>query len=152
MFQRLGLNRVTDSAEVESLNNALYRKVLGYIKILPALLALCDALNTLSCLFGYNTAIFSYIGGISILSLAFIYLMSYVLRFCTYHRMFLHYVVFNNIVGCIEYYIGFPVNVDVCLSVFICYTFFFLVITLYLYLHRYDSHCPQASCTDYKRH
>ena len=34
----------------------------------------------------------SYVGGISVISLIFLYLTSYMFRFCKYHRMFLHYI------------------------------------------------------------
>lgn len=68
------------------------------------LLALCDILNTIFYIFNINLEILSYIGGISFLTIFFLYLSSYVFKFCEYHRMFLHYVTFNNIISIVDYY------------------------------------------------
>jgi len=73
------------------------------LKIIPMCLALFDILNTLLYIFGINAEIFSYIGGISLFTLIFLYLSSYVFKFCEYHRMFLHYVTGNNIISIIDY-------------------------------------------------
>lgn len=97
-------------AEEKSINKRWYKVTLGLLKVIPMLLATCDALNTLTCLLGYNFIIFSFIGGVSFLTLAFLYLVSYVFRFCIYHRMFLHYVLINNILSTIEFTVGLPVD------------------------------------------
>lgn len=74
------------------------------LKVIPMLLALCDILNTFFYIFDINFEFLSYIGGVSFLTLAFLYLSSYVFKFCEYHRMFLHYVTANNIISIIDYY------------------------------------------------
>jgi hypothetical protein len=78
--------------------------MIGVLKIIPMLLALCDILNTIFYIFNINLEILSYIGGISFLTIFFLYLSSYVFKFCEYHRMFLHYVTFNNIISIVDYY------------------------------------------------
>lgn len=97
-------------AEEKSINKRWYKVTLGLLKVIPMLLATYDALNTLTCLLGYNFIIFSFIGGVSFLTLAFLYLVSYVFRFCIYHRMFLHYVLVNNIISTLEFTVGLPVD------------------------------------------
>lgn len=97
-------------AEEKSINKRWYKVTLGLLKVIPMLLATCDALNTLTCLLGYNFIIFSFIGGVSFLTLAFLYLVSYVFRFCIYHRMSLHYVLVNNIISTLEFTVGLPVD------------------------------------------
>lgn len=52
----------------------------------------------------------SYIGGISVIPLIFLYLASYMFRFCEYHRMFLHYIVFTWIINITDYYVGIPIS------------------------------------------
>ena len=73
-------------------------------------LALCHLLN---CVFGYfdwNNVILSYISGIFILTVGYLYLVSYLIKLCEYYRMFLHYCVIIDIINIYDYYIGIPVN------------------------------------------
>lgn len=89
----------------ESLRSkTLYKTMLVVLKVIPMLLALCDILNTLFYIFDINFEFLSYIGGVSFLTLAFLYLSSYVFKFCEYHRMFLHYITFNDIISIVDYY------------------------------------------------
>lgn len=121
-------------AEARNIDKKWYKVTLGLLKIIPMLLATCDILNTLTCLLGYDLVIFSFIGGVSSLTLAFLYLVSYVFRFCVYHRMFLHYVLANNIISTLEFTVGLPVNfLGLCciFSVNFC-VFLFLI----LYFHQ----------------
>lgn len=74
------------------------------------LLALISLLNSTLSYFGIDLVILSYIGCSSVLSMAFLYLASYCFGFCAYHRMFLHYVVVNDILSTYDYYIGIPVS------------------------------------------
>lgn len=121
-------------AEVRNIDKKWYKVTLGLLKVIPMLLATCDALNTLTCLLGYDLVIFSFIGGVSFLTLAFLYLVSYVFRFCIYHRMFLHYVLVNNIISTLEFTVGLPVSfLGLCciFSINFC-VFLFLI----LYFHQ----------------
>lgn len=121
-------------AEAKSIDKRWYKVTLGLLKIIPMLLATCDTLNTLTCLLGYDLVILSFFGGVSFLTLAFLYLVSYVFRFCVYHRMFLHYVLVNNIISTLEFIVGLPVNfLGLCciFSVNFC-VFLFLI----LYFHQ----------------
>ena len=106
---------------------------LGYLKVIPMLLALCDFINTLLCLCGVFIDIPSYIGGVSFLTLAFLYLVSYVFQFCVYHRMFLHYVLVNNLLSMFEYYVGFPVETNGLIGIFLANACVFLFLILYFY-------------------
>lgn len=121
-------------AEARNIDKRWYKVTLGLLKVIPMLLATCDALNTLTCLLGYDFIVFSFIGGVSFLTLAFLYLVSYVFRFCIYHRMFLHYVLVNNIISTLEFTVGLPVSfLGLCciFSVNFC-VFLFLI----LYFHQ----------------
>lgn len=121
-------------AEARNIDKKWYKVTLGLLKVIPMLLATCDALNTLTCLLGYDLVILSFLGGVSFLTLAFIYLVSYVFRFCTYHRMFLHYILVNNIISTLEFTVGLPVNfLGLCciFSINFC-VFLFLI----LYFHQ----------------
>ena len=91
-------------------NKRLYRIELYILKVIPMVLAGLYALNTILSYFGIDWQIFSILGGISLFPLAFLYISSYTFRFCKYHRMFLHYVVLNDIICWIDYKFAIPIN------------------------------------------
>lgn len=117
--------------EEKRVSKDYYKLTLKYLKVIPMLLALCNVLNTILYFFGIDVEVISFIGGISVLTLGFLYLVSYVFRFCIYHRMFLHYILFDNIVGVVEYTIGIPVKVETFIAIWSIYTGIFLFLILY---------------------
>ena len=121
------------AVEEKRVNKEQYKLVLKYIKVIPMLIALCDVLNTITCFLGFDIEIFSFIGGISFLTLAFLYLISYVFKFCAYHRMFLHYILLNNIIGTLEYTVGIPISTQAFIMLWSMVTgiFIFLVLAYY---------------------
>lgn len=123
-------------AEEKRVSKKWYKLTLGLLKIIPMLLALCDALNTLTCLIGYDTPLFSIFGGVSFLTLVFLYLVSYVFRFCIYHRMFLHYVLVNNLISLADYMIGLPVDFLGLCCIFSINACIFLFLILHYYRRR----------------
>ena len=119
----------------------LYKVTIGALKVIPMLLALCTLLNILFDFFGIDSGFLSAIGGVSLLPLAFLYLTSYVFCFCIYHRMFLHYIVVNNVLTYIDYTVGIPISNEALLMtyVFIAGLFLFLI----LYFHQKEKCCKQ---------
>ena len=119
----------------ESLRSkTLYKIEIGLLKIIPMILAGIYLSNTiLSYFLDIDLVLLSYIGGISLLPLIFLYLSSYVFRFCIYHRVFLHYISINEIILILDTHIGLPVS-DLeyfCLQMSI----FGLSLFLFLYLY-----------------
>lgn len=99
-----------DMEREERLNKALYKVELYLIKVIPMVLSGIALANTVLSYFCIDVPLLSYLGGVSILTIAFLYLSSYVFRFCSYHRMFIHYVTINWILNIYDYYIGIPLN------------------------------------------
>lgn len=93
-----------------NLDKYLYKIELYVLKIIPMLLALCSFLNTTLFYFGINLSILTYISGVSFLTLGFLYLSSYVFKFCGYHRMFLHYILIVNIISYIDMEFNIPIS------------------------------------------
>lgn len=101
-------------------------------KVLPMVLALCHLLN---CIFGYfslNNIILGYISGISILTVSYLYLVSYLINLCGYYRMFLHYCVIIDIINIYDYYIGIPITNIQLIFLYIIITIIVMFIILYL--------------------
>lgn len=116
----------------------LYKIELGLLKFIPAILAFITLLNSVLSYFGIDLYILSYIGGVSIVTMIFLYISSYVFRFCKYHRMFLHYVVATWIINIIDYYSNVPINdlEYLCLQVIVAGIFLFIILFLYVKRHK----------------
>lgn len=97
------------------------------------LLALCTLLNTVFGSLGFPCGVLSVIGGISLLPLLFLYLASYVFRFCIYHRMFLHYILAVDVVNLVDFYVGIPINNRLLFGFYLMITGVFLFLILYYY-------------------
>lgn len=94
----------------EKLNKIWYRLELYLIKIIPIIIACIYLLNTILSYFYIDTPILSFIGGTSIFTLMFLYLSSYVFKFCIYHRLPIHYITINWLLNIYDYYIGIPLS------------------------------------------
>jgi len=114
----------------------LYKVTLVLLKIIPMLLAFCYVLNTTLYVFGIDSYVLSHIAGMSLLPMIFLYLTSYVFQFCAYHRMFLHYVVLNDIINILDVYFGENISDWIYISIHLVLLFVCLVIILYLYKRR----------------
>lgn len=95
---------------MRTLNKYIYKIELYLLKIIPMLLALCSFLNTILFYFGINLTILTYLGGVSFLTLGFLYISSYAFQFCSYHRMFLHYILVVNIISYIDMEFNIPIS------------------------------------------
>ena len=91
-------------------NKDLYKIELYLLKVMPMLLAAIYLINTVLSYYDIVLPALSYIGGLSFIPLLFMYISSYVFRFCSYHRMFLHYVVINDLINLIDYYYTLPIS------------------------------------------
>lgn len=119
-------------------SKALYKTGLILLKIIPMLLALCCLCNSVLSYFNLDACMLSYIGGISVIPLIFLYLASYMFRFCEYHRMFLHYIVFTWIINITDYYVGIPISdlEYLCLQMIIAGISLFIILCLYVKSHK----------------
>lgn len=117
-----------------NLNKALYKIQLYLIKVIPMVMAFISLVNTVFSYYDIDLPILSYIGGYSILTIVFLYLTSYVFKFCEYHRMFIHYIVVNWALNIYDAYIGIPLNDRGLLITYLTITGIFLFIILHLYV------------------
>ena len=114
----------------------LYKIELLLLKIIPMLMALCSACNSILSYFDIDVVFINYIGGVSILPLVFLYLSSYVFKFCAYHRMFLHYLLITDIINVYDYHIGIPLDDLKYLCLHMIVTIISMFIILHLYINR----------------
>lgn len=122
-------------AEENSLiNKSLYKIELYLLKVMPMLLAAIYLINTVLSYYDIVLPALSYIGGLSFIPLLFMYISSYVFRFCSYHRMFLHYIVINDLINLIDYYYTLPISDWELLILHMSIAGISLFIILYLYV------------------
>ena len=122
------------AAEESLRSKTLYKVEIGLLKIIPMVLAGIYLSNTiLSYFLDIDLIILSYIGGISLLPLIFLYLSSYVFRFCIYHRVFLHYISINELILILDTHIGLPIS-DL---EYFCLQMSIFGISLFLFLYLY---------------
>lgn len=117
-------------------NKRLYKIELLLLKIIPMLMAVCYACNSILSYFDIEVVIINYVGGVSLLPLIFLYLSSYVFKFCAYHRMFLHYLLITDIINIYDYHIGIHLDNLEYLCLHMIVTVISMFIILYLYMNR----------------
>ena len=122
----------TEMAE-QSVNKYQYKAFLQVLKVLPMILAVCNCTNTYLSFYGIDAPIISYIGGISFTGWLFIFLAAIVFRFCLYHRMFLYYVLLNNLLSIYEFHFGIPVSDAAFIRGYSFITGIFLFLILFYY-------------------
>lgn len=102
---------------VEKVNITLFKRFVLVSKVLPMVLAFCHFIHIILSYFYVDTTFINYFASISILTVAYLYLVNYVLKLCSYYRMFLHYCVIIDIFNIYDYYIGIPIS-DISLLLF----------------------------------
>ncbi len=112
----------------------LYKVQLYMLKVIPMCMAVCYLLNTLFSYFDIELQFLSYLGSCSVFVVLYLYVSSYVFRFCEYHRMFLHYIVINTLINSYDLYIGVPLDDFELLVLYMSITGTILFIILYLYV------------------
>ena len=121
------------AAEV-NLNKTLYKIQLYLLKVIPMVMAFICLLNTILSYYNIDLEFLSYVGSCSILMVVYLYISSYVFRFCEYHRMFLHYIVLNTAINTYDMYIGVPLSDRGIFTLYLSIAGIFLFIILYLYV------------------
>jgi hypothetical protein len=115
----------------ESLSKVLYKAVIVAIKVIPILIAILFLIRSILSCIDIDVTWLSYICGMSLIPILFMYLVSYAFKFCSYHRMFLHYIVVNDALNYIDYYIGIPLQYTDLLKMHIIIAGIFMLIIIY---------------------
>lgn len=102
-------------------------------------------LNSTLSYFDIDLPILSYIVGNSILTIVYFYITSYVFRFCSYHRMFMHYTTITWMINIADLYIGIPIGDLPYLLVQLIVAGICLFLILYLYVKSHKRATPEDS-------
>lgn len=129
-------------------NKDLYKIELYLLKVMPMLLAAIYLVNTVLSYYDIIIPVLSYIGGLSLIPLVFMYISSYVFRFCSYHRMFLHYIVVNDLINLTDYYYTLPISDWELFILHMSIAGVSLFVILYLYVKGYSKNVKKHSRQD----
>ena len=80
------------------------------LKYIPMIISLFYLINTITAFIGIDIPILSTISGMSLLTWIFMYIATIVFNFCSYHRIFLYYILIVDIINIIDYYINIPIS------------------------------------------
>lgn len=117
----------------------LYKLLLVVLKGLPMVMALGFVLSNTIPRINPVLNMIVHICGLTIPQFAFMYLSSYIFRFCSYHRIFLHYILAIQVITVTDWYIGIPISNDEIRYLQYGVSVVFAIIAFCLYIkHRID--------------
>lgn len=109
----------------------LYKAMLVSVRIIPILISGIYVLNTILSYMGIDWEGFSYIT--QFLFIGFMYISSLTLRFCIYHRVFIHYIALTLALNIADYHWGLPLSDRNLFLMYMIITGMALFIALYLH-------------------
>ena len=118
----------------EKLSIKLVKLLRVYLKLTPLIIAILSFTNCVFAYYGVQLKILAH--AFLFILIGFVYIASYVLKFCEYHRISLHYIVIIYIINCYDYYVGIPLNDFNMLVIYSIIMFFTIIIAIYLKLKR----------------
>lgn len=113
------------------LSNYKHKLFLGFLKVIPMVMAALALLNTVLSYFNIDWHTISYLSGIGLIPWLFIYFAAEVFHFCMYHKMFLWYVLVNNIICWVDMKWPLPISNWKYFVLHIIITGIFLFLVLY---------------------
>lgn len=115
-------------------SKTLYKVLILLLKYIPLVIAFCYLLNTLAAIFNFNCQVLSHLAGMSLFTWVFLYISTIVFRFCNYRRMFLWYILVDDVISIADYYLDIPINDFQIIAVHCVLAGICLFIILYLYV------------------
>lgn len=88
-----------------NLKSNLYKLEIVIIKVLPFIIAALYILSTILDYVNLNSTLVNYI--VYFMFFLFLYISSYVFKFCEYHRMPIHYALGINLINIYDVYVGY---------------------------------------------
>ena len=115
-----------------NLKSSLYKLEIIIIKVLPFIIAALYILSTILDYIDICSTLVNYI--VYLMFFLFLYVSSYVFKFCEYHRMPIHYALGINLINVYDVYVGIPVDNYSMFGIYSIFTGIAIFITVYLYV------------------
>lgn len=118
-------------------NKALYKVTLFILKLLPMIMSFSYLIMFVLANTIENLVVIPHILGTVIAPLVFLYLTSYVFKFCAFHRMFIHYYAFVELLNVTDYYVKIPISDTAITLLHDIVTIVFLISIAVTYVYKY---------------
>ena len=129
----VGSKEKVGDIDVSNKKDRLLKRVnIWLLKVLPMVISTMYLLHTVLTLTGKDFPPLKYLGGMSLIPLLYIYISSFVFKFCIYHRLFLYYIFVYNVLKIVDYYIVFPHSDKVIIGIDLGVAGLFVFMLLYL--------------------
>jgi hypothetical protein len=125
------------SAENNLKSKALYKLTIATLKVLPMIMVLGYFLMLIGFYFDSKYIVIPHLLGTVIPPLIFIYITSYVFKFCAFHRIFIHYYAFINILNTSDHYLHPYVDDNVVTFIHDGGTLVFIITAVIMYMYKY---------------
>jgi hypothetical protein len=128
-------------------SKTLYKITLLTLKMLPMIMSFSYLIMFVLANTVEDWVIIPHILGTVIAPLAFVYLTSYVFRFCAFHRMFIHYYAFVELLNVTDYYVRIPISDEAITLLHDSVTIIFLISVVITYIIKYKKDkCLKLKC------
>lgn len=98
---------------------------------MPIVMCCIAILSTTLSYYDIDIPILSYIGGVSLLELLFMYVSSFAFKFCIYHRLPIHYLTIIWIVNIVDEFFRIPVTDKEFMLIHLIVAGIFIILMLY---------------------
>ena len=123
-----------DSGNLKS--KTLYKYTINLLRILPIFMVLSYLLMLICFYYSPRLIIIPHIIGTVGVPLAFIYITSYVFRFCAFHRVFIHYYAFINILNVSHHYFSDILDPNIVTIIHESGSLIFTISAIILYIRK----------------
>lgn len=128
-------------------SKTLYKITLLTLKMLPMIMSFSYLIMFVLANTVEDWVIIPHILGTVIAPLAFVYLTSYVFKFCAFHRMFIHYYAFVELLNVTDYYVRIPISDEAITILHDSVTIIFLISVVITYIIKYKKDkCLKLKC------
>ena len=112
----------------------MYKLELASVKYTPIIVAFSILIGLIFSYLEIAIPLIDTLFGASIIATIPMYISSYTYKFCSYHRMFIHYIVLVHLVDTCDILIGIPLDDFNLLILYLIITGILAFIILFLYL------------------
>ncbi len=133
-------------AETTLKSKYLYKITLLMMKLLPMIMSFSYLTTLFIYKIGGQYIVVPHIIGTVLAPLLFLYLTSYLFRYCYFHRLFIHYYCFVDIINVADHYGCLPFSSELgsILHDIATYVFIIAVIVIYIIKFKRDTCCNLA--------
>lgn len=124
-------------------SKSVYKTTVKLLKLLPMIMVVSYFLMLLLFYTADRYIVIPHVLGTVIAPLVFIYLISYVFRYCTFHRMFIHYYAFIQLLNVIGHYHWLPTDGETTTLIHDGVTILFIICAVIMYVIKFR----KAECT-----